>query len=75
MTQDELVQELNAVKDQVSKIGSETTTLKEKVAELEEQLSQAGNATPEVLAALQALKDQAQIVDDLVADEPTEEEV
>ena len=72
MTQEELTQELIAVKEQVAKIGTETETLKEKVFDLEFELSQSGKLDESVINALEALKAQVQIVDDLVVDAETE---
>ena len=67
-TRDELVSELGKVKDQVVKVGGETRTLITKIEELLALLADAGNTTPAIDAALTAVKDQLQIVDDLVPD-------
>ena len=73
-TQEQLVADLTALTAQVTKIGTETSTLLTKVADLEAALSASGAAvTPEVEAALAALKSQVQVVDDLVPDAPTAE--
>lgn len=69
-SQAQLAQDLIQVKEAVAKVGTETSTLVQKVADLEAAISNGGNTTPEVDAALQALKDQVQVVDDLVADVP-----
>lgn len=66
-TQAELAQELTTVKDQVQKIGTETSTLIERITELEQAIAN-GPTTPEVDAALAALKAQVQVVDELVPD-------
>lgn len=60
--------EINAITAQVAKIGTETTATLAKVAELEEALANAGEISPEVQAAFDALKAQVQVVDDLVVD-------
>jgi chromosome segregation ATPase len=69
-TQAELAQSLADVSAQVSKIGAESSATLAKVAELEAALAAAGNTSPEVDAALEALKAQVQLVDNLVADAP-----
>lgn len=67
-TQAELVEKVNAVTAKVAKIGTETSTLLQKVEELQAVIDAEGNASPELEAAVAALTDQAAIVDDLVAD-------
>lgn len=67
-TQAELASSLTAISEQVAKIGVESGKTLEKVTALEDALRNAGNTTPEVDAALAALKAQVQIVDDLVPD-------
>lgn len=67
-TQAELAQALNDLTAQVAKIGTETSATLQKVTELEAALAAAGGTTPEVDAALAALKTQAQATDDLVPD-------
>jgi septal ring factor EnvC (AmiA/AmiB activator) len=67
-TQAELAASLAAVSTQVAKIGTETSGLQAKIAELEAAILAAGGTTPEVDAALAALKAQVQVVDDLVID-------
>jgi uncharacterized protein YoxC len=73
-TQAELVETINAVQEQVAKIGEETQTLIDKVAELEAVIEAEGSASPELIAAVEALKAQVQIVDDLVPDAVEDEE-
>jgi len=71
-TQAELAADLNAVRDQVAKIGGETAATLQKVIDLEAALVAAGNTSPEVDAAVAAVKDQVKVVDDMIADvEPT----
>lgn len=70
-TQAELAADLQTVTAQVAKIGTETSTLLQKVADLEAALAAGGVTTPEVDAAMAALKAQAAVVDDLVPDAPT----
>ncbi len=67
-TQSQLAQDLQAVSAQLTKIGTETTSLLQKITELEAAVAAGGQTTPEVDAALQTLKDQAKVVDDLVQD-------
>lgn len=67
-TQNEIATTLEGVTAQIAKIGTETTSLLNKVDELVAALAAAGNATPEVEAAVAALQAQAQVVDDLVPD-------
>ncbi len=69
-TQAELAKDLTAISEHVAKIGTETSATLQKVTDLETALANAGNTTPEVDAALAALKAQVQVVDDLVADAP-----
>lgn len=70
-SQEQLAQDLNTIREQVEKIGVETSATLQKVADLEAALAAAGTTTPEVDAALQALKDQINVVDGLVPDAPT----
>lgn len=67
-TQQELATQLNEITAQVSKIGTETTALVQKVADLEAALANQSNVTPELQAAFDALKAQVTVVDDLVPD-------
>jgi septal ring factor EnvC (AmiA/AmiB activator) len=67
-SQDQHAADIAAVTAKVDKIGGETRTLLIKVAELTDALAAAGNTSVEVDAALQALKDQVAVVDDLVPD-------
>jgi hypothetical protein len=46
------------------------THLQETIAALEEQLSDAGTVSPELIAAVAAVKSKAQEVDDLIPDAP-----
>ena len=67
-SQEELAAELTAVKETVAKIGDETITLLAKIDELTALVEAGSQVSPEVQAALAALKEQAQVVDDLVPD-------
>ena len=67
-TQNEIATTLDGVTAQIAKIGTETTSLLNRVDDLVAALAAAGNATPEVEAAVAALQAQAQVVDDLVPD-------
>lgn len=72
-SQQQLAAGLAAVQAQVEKIGEETTATLQKVADLEAALEAGGGTTPEVDAAMEALKAQVQLVDDKVKDAPTPE--
>ena len=69
-TQTEIVQELTAVKATLVKVGTETSTLLKRIADLQAVID-AGAVTPELEAAAKAVADQAKVVDDLVPDAPT----
>jgi predicted transcriptional regulator len=71
MNQAELAAQLTEIGAQIAKIGEESAATLLKVTELEEALENAGDVTPEVQAAFDALKAQVQVVDDLVPDAPT----
>lgn len=66
-TQAELTTKVNELTTQVTKVGTETRTLLTKIEELLAVIA-AGTVTPELEAAVNALKDQVQVVDDLVVD-------
>ena len=70
-TQAELATRLDAVTAEVTKIGTETQSLLTKIDDLTAAMETAGNTTPEVDAALDALQAQAGVVDALVTDLPT----
>ena len=74
MDQAQLAADLAVVSAQVSKIGEESKVTLAKVDELQAALDAAIAAgqtvAPEVIAAVDALKAQVQVVDDLVADAP-----
>ncbi len=65
MTQAELAQQLTDVTAQNEKARAE---ILQKIADLEAAIVAAGNVTPEVEAALSALKTSVQTDDDIVAD-------
>ncbi len=67
-TQAELSASLSEIAANVAKVGDETRALIAKIGELEAAIVTAGNTTPEVDAALQALRDQVAVVDALVPD-------
>jgi chromosome segregation ATPase len=69
-SQHQLAQDLTALTTQVQKIGTETTATLQKVTDLQNALNNAGGTTPEVDAAMAALKAQVQLVDDLIPDAP-----
>lgn len=68
MDQTLLAQELTNIKNQLDKAKAEVMA---KVADLEAALANAGQTTPEVDAALAALRGAAQAIDDLNPDTPT----
>lgn len=70
MTQQELTQIINAITAQVGKIKEESTATLAKLSELQEIINNQGGVSPELQAAVDALKAQVQVVDDLVADAP-----
>lgn len=69
-SQEQLAADLKAISMSVEKIGAETTATLAKVADLEVALARGGMTSPEVDAAIDALKVQVQRVDDLVQDAP-----
>jgi len=71
MKQDELVQELAALKQQSLKTNAEINA---KLSELAAAIEAQGNVTPEVQAALGELKAVVQANDDLIPDAPPAEE-
>jgi hypothetical protein len=71
LTQSELAVQLTALTTQVQHIGVETDTLKTKITDLETAINNGGTVSPEVESALNALKAQVQVVDDLVPDNAT----
>lgn len=73
VSQAQTAADLQAVTEQLAKIGAETSLTLVKVAELEVALAAAGDSSPEVTEKVEALKAQAKVVDDLVADLPTGE--
>jgi len=66
-TQAELAATLLAVRDQLTKASAEIVA---RVAALEQAIANAGNTTPETDAALAAVKEIAQALDDLNPDAP-----
>lgn len=70
-TQTELAASINAVKDQLAKVGTE---INGKIAELTAALDNAGAVSPEVQDAIDGLKAAAQSLDDIVPDAPLAEE-
>lgn len=67
-SQTEIVTRLNAASDRLDKIGTETATLLQMVADLKALVAAGGNASPELVAAVEKIEGQAQKVDDLVPD-------
>ena len=69
-SQAELTVQVNALTEKVAKIGAETRSLLTKIDDLTQALANAGNVTPELQAAFDALAAQADVVDKLVPDSP-----
>lgn len=67
-TREEFAQQLLGVRDQITKVQGEIVG---KIAELEAAIAAAGEIGPEVEAALQAVKDALQPIDEIVPDAPT----
>jgi len=67
MNMQELAQGLTDLKAQTDKARAEVV---KKIADLEAAIANAGNTTPEVDAALTALKESVQASDDVVPDAP-----
>lgn len=65
-TQAQFKADLEDITKAVAKIGTETSATLQKVADLEAAIAAGGTTTPEVDAALAALKAQVKVVDDLV---------
>ncbi len=68
MNQVQLAQELVLLKNQITKIGTETSATLQKAKDLEAIIQAGGEVSQEVKDALAALKAQAQLTDDLVPD-------
>jgi hypothetical protein len=73
-TQAELTTQLAATTAKVTKIGTETRTLLDKITALQTAIDNmpAGTVTPELQAAADALDAQVTVVDDLVPDAPAQ---
>lgn len=67
-TQKEVAARLDKVNDRLGKIGNESATMLKTIEELRAAVEAQGNASPEVLAALEKVETQAGVVDDLVPD-------
>jgi len=70
-TQKEVAAQLDQVTAQLQKVGNESALTLQKVNDLEAVIAQGGEVGPELQASFQALKEQAQKVDDLVPDAET----
>lgn len=70
-TQTEIVAQLNAVNDKLKKIATEESSLVTKIEELQAIIDGMGDtASPELVAAAQAVSAQADVLDALVPDAP-----
>lgn len=76
-TQAEIAQTLTQVVEQQKKtvteiqtLQTETNTLKDKIVALEKVIADGPEVTPELEAAVEAVKAQAQVVDDAIPDAP-----
>jgi len=74
-SQKELADDLGKVLTQLKKsageikgVQTEVDTLKQKVIDLEAVINAGGDASPELVDAVQAVKDQTQVVDDSIPD-------
>lgn len=67
-TQKELAAQIGELGGIVRKIGNETSTLKQKVADLEAAAQNQADASPELVAAVADVRAQLDIVDQLVPD-------
>lgn len=70
-SQAELADQIRAATSQLQKIGTETKSLVEKIDALQAIIDAGGEVSPELQAAVDELKTQAQVVDDLVPDAET----
>jgi hypothetical protein len=70
-TQAELTKQVKAIGDKLTKIGEESKTLLTKVDELKQAVADAEKVTPELQSAVDAVAEQAKVVDDLVPDPAT----
>ena len=70
MEQSEAAEQLREVRGTIEKIGTETDKLLEKITELEQAAADADNVSPELMAAIEAVKVQANVVDEKVPDLP-----
>lgn len=68
--QSDITAQLNSLTAQVSKIGTETSATLQKVVDLQAIIDSGSDVSPEVQAAIDALKVQVQKTDDLVPDAP-----
>ena len=70
-TQAELTAQVQAATTTLAKIGTETSTLLDRIAELTNVIANGPAVSPELQSAVDALTAQAKVVDDLVPDAPT----
>jgi hypothetical protein len=70
-TQAEIVAQLATVKATLDKVATEETALMDKITALEAIIAATPDASPELVAAVQAVSDQAGVLDALVPDAPT----
>ena len=70
-TQEEITAQLTETAATLDKIGTETTSLLERITELLAIIANTPEASPELQAAADALKIKAETVDALVEDLPT----
>jgi len=69
-TQQELAAQINQISTQVGKIKDESNATLQKVQELQDVINNQGGVSPELQQAVDNLKAQVQVVDDLVTDAP-----
>lgn len=67
-TQKDVTAQINQLGNVVAKIGNETSALQQKVKDLQDAAANQDNASPELVAAVEAVAAQLKVVDDLVPD-------
>ncbi len=69
--QKDLAEEIKQTTAQLQKVGNESAKLQQKISDLEAVINNQSEVTPELRAAVDELKTQAKIVDDMVPDAQT----
>lgn len=71
-SQQQQTADLKAISVQINKIHAESSASLQKVTDLEKALADGGMTSPDVDQAIADLKQQVQLVDDLIADAPVD---